>query len=101
MPSADNVTPPGGRVSGVARAKLEKATDDLRQVRYTLKGNPETVYFKVQRRWVVECGEAKHVMEEPPPPNIRFRTLPGQALVWVPVRDEWRDLPEVDANDLT
>lgn len=88
-----NKEPTGSPVQPL-RTRFERRTDDLRLVR---EARPDgCAYISIQRRFEVEDGEPKHVLDAPPPPNTKYRTLPGQPLVWVPIRDEWRDIPTVD-----
>lgn len=59
------------------------------------------VVVKVQRRYRVQVGEPKHAMQEAPPyDKASWTPLPGQPLVWVAMRDEWRDLGAVGLSEV-
>jgi hypothetical protein len=66
----------------------EKPTDELRQVKYEIKDRMSSIFYrtigysyKVQRKWII--AEA----------------LPLGARSSQSLREEWRDLPEINAED--
>lgn len=80
----------------------EKAQDEWRQVLATtssLPGAAELSRFwvdgyvlKTQRKYLVATGPMKSALEEPPF-DQEYLPVPGQPLMWIPVKEEWRDLP--------
>lgn len=92
---------------------IERATDEFRQVKHELTERlPNQVginnwsvhkvigyYYTVQRKWLVQDGEAYPVpFTSLPERNTDILVSPGSDgyFPWyAPVREEWRDLPTV------
>lgn len=73
----------------------ESPTDELRQVRYGITGNH---CYIVQRKWRVQDSESVdmggwHALGFPD----EYREITSGR--YAKVRDDWRDLPVVDAKD--
>lgn len=78
--------------------RFEKATDRLRQVVRTVDGIGRVV-VTVQREWITQDGPLMDGHRAFPPADedtwMRHPNLPFDALVWFPVRREWRSLETV------
>ena len=85
---------------------FEEKTDDWRQVwvrpidmvGYWPMGRPASGYMKLQRKHLVGVGAPRSATEDPPfdftkGTEIPYRPVPGGQLLWVEVKEEWKDIP--------
>lgn len=82
---------------------VELAQQEFRQVRRVVTAGEPLLYFTVQQKWLVQCGDPYTPEGFGPPdrPTDVFMHTDGQGFpVWMPMRVEWRELPTVDEKDL-
>lgn len=106
-PAGIDPTPPSSQPAPRQAPLLEKPTDDWRQVTRRVEPGPDvfsallsqpySVVIALQRRWIVQDGPVCSVQagEFPPYDTATWMHVPGKALCWVAVRNEWRNVPSV------
>lgn len=82
---------------------FEKATDDLRQIKHVIfphSSDPFECVKTIQRRYIVQDGPITSALSEPPPfDESLWMHAPGIPMHWMPVKSEWRELPQIFENE--
>lgn len=67
---------------------------------YTEPCQAYNVVVGVQRKYIVQDGEIGNALYTPPPEDRKWENVPGLKFHWVPIKEEWRDLPAVTKESI-